>query len=89
MRAFDEDFKIRGINEGMISKILIIHKPELYYVKNGKTNEALNKYGVEFPRGLTKGYKYKITCDDLIKICNETNIENLAILDHYLYLEGK
>lgn len=87
-KALDGDLKIRGINEGMISKVLVVHKPELYFVKNSKSIKALNKYGLDFPRGLSKGEKYKITSLYLRQICNETNIEDLAILDHYLYLEG-
>lgn len=82
------NLKIRGINEGLISKILTLHKPELYYVKNNKTEKALKKFGIEIPRGMTKGDKYKITCNILRQICEETKIENLAILDYYLYLEG-
>lgn len=81
--------KIRGVNEGLISKVLTIHNPQDYYVKNSKSDKALKKYGVELPRGLTKGDKYKATCKFLKEICNDTNIENLAILDYYLYLEGE
>lgn len=82
------NLKIRGINEGLISKILTLHKPELYYVKNNKTEKALKKFGIEIPRGMAKGDKYKITCNILRQICEETKIENLAVLDYYLYLEG-
>jgi HKD family nuclease len=88
-RALEGDLKIRGINEGLISKVLVIHNPELYFVKNQKSNDALKKYGIELPKGLSKGDKYKITCRFLRQICIDTNIDNLAILDHYLYLESQ
>ncbi|MDX2048551.1 MAG: phospholipase D family protein [Chitinophagaceae bacterium] len=87
-RALEGDLKIRGINEGLISKLLVIHNPDIYFVKNDKTTTALKKYGIELPRGLSRGDKYKITCKFLRQICKETDIENLAVLDYYLYIEG-
>ena len=86
--ALTGNLKIKGINEALISKILAIHRPDFYFVKNSKSDIALKKYGIELPRGLSKGDKYKITCKVLQKICVETNIDNLAILDNYLYYEG-
>lgn len=80
--------KIRGVGEGLISKVLIIHDPKEYYVKNDKTNLALQKFGIELPRGLSKGEKYKITTKVLKEISAETQIENLAVLDYYLYIIG-
>lgn len=87
-RALKGNLKIEGINKAFISKVLVAHKPELYFVKNEKTEKALRKYGIKLPRGLTEGEKYKITCRILRQICEDTNIQNLAVLDHYLYLEG-
>lgn len=88
-RALNGDLKIRGVSEGLLSKVLVIHRPDLYFVKNEKSDTALKKYGIEFPRGLSKGDKYKITCKFLQQVCKETEIENLAVLDKYLYNEGK
>ena len=88
-RALSGDLEIRGVKKGLISKVLAIHNSEKYFVENNKTLNALKRYGIEFPRGLTKGDKYKITCRVLQEICKETNIENLAVLDYYLYLEGE
>lgn len=87
-RALDGDLKIRGVSIGLISKILTIHRPDLYFVKNDKSETALKKYGIELPRGLSKGTKYKITNRFLRQICIETDIDNLAVLDYYLYVEG-
>ncbi|MBO0324054.1 phospholipase D family protein [Muricauda sp. CAU 1633] len=86
--ALEGKYKIRGINEGLISKILIIHNPSGYYVKNNKTTLALKKFGIQLPRGLSKGEKYKITTKVLKDICKETGIENLSVLDYYLYILG-
>ena len=88
-RVLAGDLRIRGVNKGLVSKILAIHNPTEYFVKNAKSEGALRKYGIELPRGLSRGEKYKITCRFLKEICTETSIENLAVLDYYLYLEGQ
>lgn len=82
------DLKIEGISKAFISKVLIIHRPDLYFVKNGKSEKALRKYGIQLPRGLTEGEKYKYISKFLQQICKETDIKDLAVLDNYLYLEG-
>lgn len=87
-RALDGDLKIRGINEGLISKILTLHKPELYFVKNKRSDRALKKYGIDLPNGISKGDKYKITCIELRQICLETEIQNLSVLDKFLFNQG-
>lgn len=86
--ALNGKLKVEGVSKAFISKVLTIHKPELYFVKNGKTERALNKYGIELPRGLTDGEKYKITCKFLRQVCKDTDIKDLTVLDYYLYLEG-
>ena len=88
-RALQGDLKIRGVSEGLISKVLTVHDPKNYFVKNKKSDTALTKYGIQIPRGLSKGEKYKITSKFLKQICKETKIDDLAILDFYLYLEGR
>lgn len=87
-KALQGDLKIRGVGEGLVSKILTIHSPKDYFVKNTKSETALKKYGIQLPRGLSKGDKYKITAMFLKEIYKETNIADMAILDYYLYLEG-
>lgn len=81
-------YKVDGASSALISKILTIHNPELYYVENIKSNIALKKFGIKIPRGLSIGDKYEITCHVLRSICAETGVNNLTVLDHYLYLEG-
>lgn len=87
-RAISGDLKVEGVSKAFISKVLAAHRPDLYFVKNTKTEKALRKYGIELPRGLTEGEKYKITCKFLRQVCNDTDIKDLAVLDYYLYLEG-
>lgn len=86
--ALNGKLKIRGVSESLISKILIIHDPSKYFVKNNKTTLALKKFGIELPRGLSKGEKYKITTKVLQDICKETKIKDLTVLDYYLYVIG-
>ena len=86
-RALAGDLKVEGVSKAFISKVLAAHKPDLYFVKNGKTEKALRKYGIHLPCGLTDGEKYKITCKFLRQVCKDTDIKDLAVLDYYLYLE--
>ncbi len=88
-KALQGRLKIRGVSEGLISKVLTVHDPQNYFVKNAKSDIALKKYGIQMPRGLSRGEKYKITSKFLKHICKEAKIHNLAILDYYLYLEGR
>lgn len=87
-RAIEGDLKIRGVNEGLVSKVLAVHNPKEYYVKNEKSDKALKKYGIELPRGLSKGERYEITCKLLKGVYTETGFDDFAVFDHYLYLEG-
>jgi len=88
-RVLRGNMKVEGVSKAFISKVLAAHRPDLYFVKNDKSEKALRKYGIKFPRKLTEGEKYKITCKFLRQVCEDTNIKDLAVLDHYLYLEGK
>lgn len=87
-RALKGDLKVEGVSKAFISKVLTIHRPDLYFVKNSKTEIALKKFGIKLPRGLTEGEKYKVTTKFLKIICEETNIKDLTVLDYFLYLEG-
>lgn len=85
--ALTDELKITGVNEALISKILTICDPVQHCVINSKSRAALKKYGIELPRNLN-GEKYKYASSLLTAISKETGIENLAILDYFLYLEG-
>ena len=88
-KALQGSLKIRGVGEGLISKVITIHDPKNYFVKNDMSDAALRKYGVQLPRGLSKGTKYKVMAESLKQICKETKIDDLAVLDYYLYREGQ
>jgi hypothetical protein len=84
-QAFSDQYKIRGVKDGVISKLLTIHRPDVYYVKNTKSVNTLTRYGLTSPHGLSRGQKYKATAQFLIGICKASGIKDLAVLDHYLY----
>ena len=88
-RAISGDLEIRGVKQGLISKILTIHDPQKYYVENRRTLRAFKYYGIKLPSGLTKGEKYKMTSKMLEEICKKINFKSLAVLDYYLYIEGE
>lgn len=80
--------KIRGVAEATISKILTIHDPSKYAVRNDKINSVLTDYGIEIPKRISAGEKYKAVNNFLIELSKESKMDNLAILDLYLYLEA-
>jgi HKD family nuclease len=82
-------YKVDGVAEGIVSKILCIHRPDLYYVGNNKTTDLIKNYGLDLPRGLSKGEKYFLMCEYMRKICKETNITDLSVLDSCIWLEAK
>lgn len=84
-RAFKGDLYIRGVGVATITKILTLHNPREYCVSNDKIDSVLNEYGIEFPSRISKGDRYKATNKFLLEICNETDIDDLSILDYYLY----
>lgn len=84
-RAFNGDLYIKGVAEATITKILTLHQPKKYGVNNDKISSVLKKYGIDFPKRISKGEKYKATNKFLIELCNETGIDDLSILDYYLY----
>lgn len=87
-QALKGDLKVDGVNNAFVSKVLNAHHPHLYFVKNQKSEKALRKYGITLPRGLSEGEKYKRISILLKEICEETGINDLSVLDYYLYLEG-
>lgn len=86
--AVSGKMKIEGISEALVSKVLTIHDPNKYFVRNGKSEDTLKKYGIKLPRRLSAGEKYEIIARELRRFCEESNIDNLAVLDEYLYQEA-
>ena len=85
--GISHDWKFTRINEGIISKLLLIHKKELYYYKTKKVNHILKVYGIEFPKSPSIGYQYRETCNYLKHACRESGIDNFAVLHFYLCQE--
>ena len=86
--AMSGELKVDGVGKALISKVLVVHRPELYCLLNSKSEATLKNHGVEYPRGMSKGERYKALCKYLIEISNQAKIENLAVLDYYLYIEA-
>ncbi|MBK8244326.1 MAG: hypothetical protein IPK88_12935 [Saprospiraceae bacterium] len=82
--ALNGKLSIDNVSEGFISKVLVIHNPNLYFIHNKEFTENLKPFGLSFPRGLSFGDKYRLTRDTLIAILKETNIEDFAVLDRCL-----
>lgn len=82
------NLQIEGVGMATITKVLTAHQPEKYYISNSKIDDVLQRYGIELPKRISIGEKYKATNKFLIEICNETGIDDLAILDYYLYIEA-
>ncbi|PSR08707.1 MAG: hypothetical protein C7N36_21490 [Bacteroidetes bacterium] len=87
--ALTGDLAMYGVRDALISKVLTIHNPKKYFIKNGKSDTTLQNYGLELPRGISAGEKYKATCAFLIDVCKDSGIDDLAVLDYYLYLEAE
>jgi len=86
--VLDGNLKIRGVAEATISKILTIHNPNKYSVRNNKIDSVLYDYGIEVPQRISKGEKYNAVNNFLKELARESKMENMAVLDLYLYTEA-
>lgn len=84
-RVMRGDLEIRGVKKGLLSKILTVHNPDLYFVENSVTIASLKKYGINLPKGLTEGQRYKVLSSAMVGVCRDAGLENMAVLDYYLY----
>lgn len=75
---------IENISIGFISKVLVIHNPNEYYIHNKEFNEIFKPFGLSFPRGLSVGDKYQLTRDTLRNVLKVTDIDDFAVLDQCL-----
>jgi hypothetical protein len=93
IERFDEategDMRMYRIEEGIITKVLAMHNPQKFYVRNSITNSVLNHYGFEFSKGMTRGEKYELACKELMTICQMTGIPDLGVLDLFIWMEGE
>lgn len=85
--ALEGKLSIENVGKGFISKVLVAHNPKKYYLHNDAFIERLQRpFGLELPRGLSFGEKYELTRDILKEIIAETNFDNFAILDRYIWM---
>lgn len=85
--ALDGELSIENIGKGFISKVLVAHKPKKYYLHNDAFIERLQQpFGLELPKGLSFGEKYELTRDILREIITETNFDDFATLDLYIWM---
>nr|WP_287939339.1 phospholipase D family protein [Algoriphagus sp.] len=77
--------KMAGISYAMISKILMIFDPVHCWVENKKSKSTLEYYGLQLPKGMTPGQKYKAKALFLKGVCEEAGIPDMTILDAFLY----
>jgi HKD family nuclease len=73
--------KIPEVSISLLSKVLVLHKPKIYYLHNGAVTDALEPFGLYFPRGLSFGNKYKLMNELLLNIRTQTEIDDFATLD--------
>jgi HKD family nuclease len=82
------DLQITGFKIASISKVLTMHNPNLYSVKNEKIDGVLNDYGIHIPKEISAGAQYRATSSFMVQIAKEAGFDNLAILDRFLYEEA-
>ncbi|SFB59797.1 phospholipase D-like domain-containing protein [Algoriphagus aquimarinus] len=87
-RAFDGDYYLEGMGQAFISKILTINEPNSCWVQNDVSLAVLEKYGLKLPKGLKPGEKYKVAAKFLEESYSEAGLDNMAILDEFLFSKG-
>ncbi|MBF9252857.1 hypothetical protein I2I11_06115 [Pontibacter sp. 172403-2] len=84
--ALDGKLSIENVGKGFISKVLVAHNPKKYYLHNDLFVERLQKpFGLEYPKGLSFGEKYELTVEILKEVMTETNFDDFATLDRYIW----
>jgi HKD family nuclease len=87
-RVHHGDLQITGFKIASISKVLTMHNPNLYSVKNEKIDGVLKAYGIHIPKEISIGAQYKATSNYMVQIAKEAGFDDLAILDRFLYEEA-
>lgn len=85
-QGLDGELAIENVGKGFISKVLVAHNPKKYYLHNDAFVERLQKpFGLEYPKGLSFGEKYELTIEILKEIMTETDFDDFATLDRYIW----
>ena len=78
-------YKIDEVKEALLSKILVMHNPKKYFVRNRAFLKNMKSFGLSFPRGIKAGERYIQTRNILQNIITEIKIGDFAILDGCLF----
>ena len=80
------EYKVDGCGCNVITKILCVHNPKKYMLWNSVSKEFLDCINVSFERGTKEWDKYKQLCCIFQRLCEETDIEDFAVLDELLFI---
>jgi len=84
--ALDGKLSIKNVGKGFISKVLVAHNPKKFYLHNEAFVERFQKpFGLEYPKGLSFGEKYELTIEVLNEILTESNFNDFATFDSYIW----
>lgn len=78
------EYDVEGCGCNIITKLLCVHKPKEFMLWNDISKEFLKYTQVSFERGTKDWDKYKQLCKIFKQLCEETNIEDFAVLDSLL-----
>lgn len=84
-RAATEEYKIRGCDKNMITKVLAVHDPQRYMLWNGVTEDIMRKYDIRFERGTKEYQKYGYLCTEFKEIISELKIKDFVVLDLMMF----
>lgn len=84
-RAATEEFKIRGCDKNMITKVLAVHDPQKYMLWNRVTDDIMRKYDIRFERGTKEYQKYGHLCEEFKEIISELKIKDFVVLDLMMF----
>ena len=84
-RAATEEYKIRGCDKNMITKVLAVHDPQKYMLWNGVTEDIMDKYDIRFERGTKEYQKYGHLCEEFKEIISELKIKDFVVLDLMMF----
>lgn len=80
-----KDYKVVGCGKNIITKILVVHNPEKYFLWNKISDDFMNDEDLKFERGTKDWTKYQSLCSSFKSICNEIEIDDFSVVDALLY----
>lgn len=83
--VLNKENKLEGLEIATITKILTIHNPNKYGVSNDRVKDFMKKYGATYPRGISKGRKYRLWLDFVQQIVDKCGYMNFADVDYFIW----